>query len=72
MTDFRTLAEECLQLKQVDTLAPKPLADGSGWCVEITRSDGSVEQIGMFGLESAARDWIEWEAPRFFRNNAPR
>ena len=70
MADFRTLAEECLQLKQVRTLRPQPLEDGAGWCVEITWSDGSVEKVGTFGCESTARDWIEWDAPKFLRNRA--
>jgi hypothetical protein len=68
VSDFRTLAEECLHLKQADALTPQALADGSGWCVEVTWSDGNVERIGTFGCESTARDWIEWDAPRFFRN----
>ncbi|HML12920.1 MAG TPA: hypothetical protein VK456_06410 [Xanthobacteraceae bacterium] len=72
MTDYRALAEECLQLEQVGSLRPRPLHDGSGWCVEITWSDGSIETVGTFGAESAARDWIEWEAPRFLRARSAR
>jgi hypothetical protein len=70
--DFRALAEECLQLKQVGSLRPQPLHDGSGWCVEITWSDGSIETVGTFGAESTARDWIEWDAPRFLRKRSAR
>jgi hypothetical protein len=65
---MRKLAEECLGLTQVAALEPQPLPDGSGWCVEVTWSGGYVETVGTFGLESTARDWIEWEAPRFLRD----
>jgi hypothetical protein len=36
--------------------------------LEITWSDGRVEFIGTFGLQSTARDWIEWDAPKFLWN----
>jgi hypothetical protein len=70
MSDCRKLADECLQLAQVVALQPQPLQDGSGWCVEVTWWDGSVEHIVTFGLETTARDWIKWEAPAFFRDNS--
>lgn len=60
---------ECSRLAQVSALRPQPLQDGSGWYVEVTWSDGAVEHIGTFGLESTARDWIEWDAAKFFAIN---
>jgi hypothetical protein len=68
VADLRKLATESLGLSDVAGLEPQPLPDGSGWCVKVTYSDGRVEQVGTFGLESTARDWIEWEAPRFLRS----
>ena len=70
MSEFRKLAEECLRLSEVAALDPQPLPDGSGWCVRVTWSDGRVEHIATFGSESTARDWIEWESPRFFRDRS--
>jgi hypothetical protein len=63
----RELAAECLRLTEVVALEPQPLADGSGWCVQVTWLDGRVDTVGTFGLESTARDWIEWDAPEFIR-----
>ena len=68
MAEIRKLAADCLGLSDVVGMEPYPLPDGSGWCVRITRSGGRVELVGTFGLESTARDWIEWEAPKFLRN----
>jgi hypothetical protein len=67
---MRKLAEECLRLPQVAALKPQALADGSGWCVEVTWVDGLVEQIVTFVSENTARDWIEWEAPKLFRDHS--
>jgi hypothetical protein len=61
------LAEECLGLTEVVALEPQPLPDGSGWCVKVTWLDGRMETVGTFGLESTAREWIEWDAPKFLR-----
>jgi hypothetical protein len=72
VSDFRTLAEECLRLPQVMSLKPQVLHDGSGWYVEVTWSDGGVEHIGTFGSESIARDWVEWDSPKFFRETSQR
>ena len=47
---------------------PRPLDDGSGWCVEVTWPDGSVERVGDFGLESTARDWIANEFRAYFKH----
>jgi hypothetical protein len=60
---------ECLRAAQMSALRAQPLQDGSGWCVEVTWSDGVVEHIGTFGLESTARDWVEWDAAQFFAVN---
>jgi hypothetical protein len=68
MTNVHNLADECLGLSEIAGLEPRPLSDGTGWCVEITWSDGGVEIVGTFGLESTARDWIEWDAPKFLRD----
>jgi hypothetical protein len=67
VSDLRKLAADCLGLSDVAGLEPQPLPDGSGWCVRVTWADGRVERVGTFGLESTARDWIEWEAPKFLR-----
>jgi hypothetical protein len=69
MTDVRKLAEECLGLTEIAALEPRPLPDGSGWCVDITWTDGRVEVVGTFGSKGTARDWIEWDAPKFLRTN---
>jgi hypothetical protein len=53
----------------VSSLTSKPRKDGSGWYVEVTWNDGRVQQVGTFGSETAARDWIEWDAPKFFRSD---
>ena len=64
------MAEECLGLLQIASMRPQPEPDGSGWRIEITWCDGRIEYVGTFGLESTARDWIEWDAPRFFREQS--
>lgn len=63
-----SLVEECLGLSAIAGLEPRPLPDGTGWCVEVTWPDGRVAVVGTFGLESTARDWIEWDAPKFLRS----
>jgi hypothetical protein len=68
VTNVRKLAEECLRCTDLAALEPHPLSDGTGWCVKITWSDGRVEVFDKFGSESTARDWIEWDAPKFLRN----
>jgi hypothetical protein len=67
MSEFRKLAEECLHQAQVASLRPRPLEDGPGWCVELTRHDGRVERIGTFGAKATAQDWIDWQSPKFLR-----
>jgi hypothetical protein len=67
MTNMRKLAQECLGLNDVIALAAKPLNDGSGWYVEVSWSNGRVEHVGTFGSDTTARDWIEWDAPKFLR-----
>jgi len=51
------------------TLKPRirPFEDGSGWCVEYTWPDGRIEKIGTFGSEATARDWLENEFDKYFR-----
>lgn len=68
MSDLRKLNEQCFQRSEVASLRPHPLQDGSGWCVELMRHDGRVEQICTFGSETSAQDWIDWEFPKFFRD----
>jgi len=66
---MRALADEVLRLSEVVALTPRPLMDGSGWYVEITRRDGAVEHICTFGSETTAQDWIEWDAASFLRDS---
>jgi hypothetical protein len=68
MPNLRNLAAECLHQAQVASLRPRPLEDGSGWYVELTWHDGRVEHIGTFGAQATAQDWIDWDFPKFFRN----
>lgn len=62
------LAKECLGLTELVTMEARPLPDDSGWCVEIRWPDGRLEVIGTFDLQSTAKDWIEWDAPKFLRS----
>ena len=48
-------------------LRPRACDDGSAWYVDITWPDGRSEQIGDFGLEATANDWIAWEAASYLR-----
>ena len=67
---LQKLAQECLRLANIAALEPQPLPDGSGWQIKVTWSDGRVELIGTFGSETTARDWIHWDAPKFFRDQS--
>jgi hypothetical protein len=64
---MRELAAECLRMDDIIAIKPALLKDGSGWLVEVTYGDGRLEYIGTFGSDTTARDWIEWDAPKFFR-----
>jgi hypothetical protein len=51
------------------TLRPKERKDGT-WCVEAAKPGSVTEQIGDFGSESAAQDWIIHESTAYFRQRA--
>jgi hypothetical protein len=40
--------------------------DGSGWYLEAVGDDGVPENIGDFGSEAEARDWIIHKSAAFF------
>jgi len=66
---MRTRVDHFSALTEVVALTTRPLMNGSGWYVEVTRRDGAVERIGTFGSETTARDWVEWDAARFLRDS---
>jgi hypothetical protein len=49
-----------------------PKVESIGRTFKIRNSMGGVEHIGTFGSESTARDWVEWDAPKFFRETSQR
>ena len=48
-------------------LSPREYKDGRGWYVEAT-SDGSIaENIGDFGSDAEAKDWIARKSTAYFK-----
>jgi hypothetical protein len=50
-------------------LVPREFKDGSGWFIQVTWGDGSQapEQIGGFGSDSEAREWISRKSAAYFK-----
>jgi hypothetical protein len=54
-------------------LIPRAFMDGSGWFIQATWDDGSraPEQIGGFGSDSEAVEWIARKSAAYFNARKP-
>jgi hypothetical protein len=57
------------KLPSMPKLIPRAFMDGSGWFIQASWDDGSraPEQIGGFGSNSEALEWITLKSAAYFK-----